>query len=80
MKTLQGTIIGLNTANTAKVSVMRHWQHPMYKKSVTRSKNYACHYTAEQKLAVGDQVIIRESKPISKTKHFVIAEKVGGTE
>lgn len=79
MKTLQGTIIGLHTDNTAKVSVVRQWQHPMYKKSVSRSKKYACHYTADQKLAVGDEVIIQESKPISKTKRFIVAEKVGGT-
>ncbi|MEX0895475.1 MAG: 30S ribosomal protein S17 [Patescibacteria group bacterium] len=80
MKTLQGKIIGLHTGNTAKVSVTRQWQHPMYKKSVTRSKQYACQYNADQNLAVGDVVIIQESKPISKTKHFIVAEKVGGTE
>jgi small subunit ribosomal protein S17 len=47
----------------------------MYLKSVTRSKNYACHYT-DIKLVVGDEVIIQESKPISKTKRFVVTEVV----
>jgi small subunit ribosomal protein S17 len=75
MKTLQGKVIGLNTQNTAKVSVTRLWKHPMYLKSVTRSKNYACHYT-DIKLEVGDEVIIQESKPISKTKRFVVTEVV----
>jgi small subunit ribosomal protein S17 len=75
MKTLQGTIIALNTPQTAKVSVARQWQHPIYKKQVRRTKSYACHYT-DMQLAVGDAVIIRESRPISKTKHFVVAEKV----
>lgn len=76
MKLLQGTIIGLNTPQTAKVEVVRQWQHPMYKKQVTRTKNYACHYTDEIKLAVGDQVVIKETRPISKTKRFVVVEKM----
>lgn len=75
MKTLQGKIIGLNTQNTAKVTVTRLWKHPMYLKSVIRSKNYACHYT-DLKLAVGDEVIIQESKPISKTKRFIVKEVI----
>lgn len=75
MKTLQGTIIALNTPQTAKVSVARQWQHPIYKKQVRRTKSYACHYT-DMQLTVGDNVVIRESRPISKTKHFVVAEKV----
>lgn len=72
MKTIQGTIIALPTPQTAKVRVVRQWQHPLYKKRVTRTKNYACHYETDQKVAVGDNVVIRESRPISKTKRFVI--------
>lgn len=75
MKILQGKIIGLNTQNTAKVEVTRLWKHPMYLKSVTRSKHYACHYT-DMKLAVGDEVMIQESKPISKTKRFIVKEVI----
>jgi ribosomal protein S17 len=45
-------------------------------KASFETKNYACHYTGEPKVAVGDQVLIKETKPISKTKHFVIVEKI----
>lgn len=76
MKTLQGTVTGLNTTQTAKVSVVRHWEHPIYKKQVVRTKTYACHYTGEPKVAVGDSVMIKETRPISKTKKFVIIEKI----
>lgn len=75
MKTLTGTIIALSTPQTAKVSVAHQWQHPLYKKSVMRTKNYACHYT-DLKLAVGDRVTIASSRPVSKTKHFVVVSKV----
>jgi small subunit ribosomal protein S17 len=75
MKTLNGTIVALATAQTAKVSVAHQWQHPLYKKSVMRTKNYACHYTDLQ-LAVGDEVTITSCAPISKTKHFTVVSKV----
>lgn len=76
MKTLQGVITGLNTKNTAKVHVSRLWKHPMYQKSVVRSKSYASHYPDDMKLSVGDEVEITESKPISKTKKFVVTKVI----
>ena len=75
MKTVNGTVITLATPQTAKVSVAHQWQHPLYKKSVMRTKNYACHYT-DLKLAVGDAVTIASCAPISKTKHFTVVSKV----
>lgn len=75
MKTLQGKVIGLNTEQTAKVEVSRLWKHPMYQKSVSRSKRYACHYT-DMKLRIGDEVVIQETKPISKTKRFIVKEVI----
>ncbi|MCA9369675.1 MAG: 30S ribosomal protein S17 [Pseudomonadales bacterium] len=75
MKTLQGTVVSLKTPRTAQVRVARQWQHPLYKKSVKRTKRYACDYQGLE-LALGDTVIIRESRPLSKTKRFVVVEKV----
>lgn len=74
MKTLQGTIISLKMANTATVLVERQWQHPIYKKFVKRSKKYACHYDSKLKLEEGVQVLIEETKPISKTKRFKVKQ------
>ncbi len=75
MKILQGTITSLAATNTARVKVVRNWQHPLYQKFVKRSKNYACHYE-NMELAIGDAVSIEETKPISKTKHFKVIGKV----
>jgi len=75
MKVLQGTITSLKTPQTARVHVVRSWQHPLYKKFVKRSKNYLSHYTDLQ-LSVGDVVEIAECTPISKTKHFKVVSKV----
>jgi small subunit ribosomal protein S17 len=79
MKQLQGVIRSLSGENTVTVSVSRQWRHPLYLKSVKRTKNYACHYTDLQ-LAVGDQVVIQQSKPMSKTKHFVVINTVDASE
>ncbi|MBU0576546.1 30S ribosomal protein S17 [Patescibacteria group bacterium] len=74
-KQLQGIIVSLGATETAKVKVVRQWQHPLYKKSVKRSKNYICHHDG-MKLKLGDMVIIEECRPVSKTKHFRIIEKI----
>lgn len=65
----------MKAANTARVKVERSWQHPLYKKYVKRSKNYACHYE-NMELELGDEVVIAETRPISKTKKHKIVEKV----
>ena len=76
MKQMQGIIIGLQGTRTAKVSIERQWQHPVYKKSVKRNKTYTSECQTD-KYKVGDQVIIEACRPLSKTKHFKIIEKVG---
>ncbi len=74
-KQLQGKIVSLSTAKTAKVEIERQWQHPLYKKSVKRSKNYMCHYQGID-LKLNDKVVIEECRPVSKTKRFRVIKKV----
>lgn len=75
MKTIQGTVESVKTAQTAQVSVARMWQHPMYLKSVKRTKNFACHFE-NMTLEVGDVVEIMPCRPVSKTKKFKVVKKV----
>jgi small subunit ribosomal protein S17 len=77
MKTLNGTVTSLKNLNTARVLVETKWQHPLYKKFIKKSKNYACHYS-DIKLELGDVVTIQECQPISKTKKFKVVSKVEG--
>jgi small subunit ribosomal protein S17 len=74
MKTRIGTITALNTPKTAQVTVARQWQHPLYKKSVVRTKRYACHL--EMDVQLGDQVYIQQCRPMSKTKRFRVVSLV----
>lgn len=75
MKTFNGVITSLKNQSTATVEVASSWQHPLYKKYVKRTKKYACHYV-DLKLELGDEVMIEECRPVSKTKHFKVVSKV----
>lgn len=75
MKTLQGTITSLKNAKTAIVTVSTSKLHPLYKKFMKSTKKYACHYEGLT-LELGQVVQINESKPLSKTKSFVVAQVV----
>lgn len=73
MKTLIGTVTSTKTQKTATVIVERSWRHPLYKKVVRRTKKYLAHDNLGVK--VGEKVLIKETKPISKRKRWVIVEK-----
>ncbi len=76
MKQLQATVVRVNDAKTVKVEVEHNWQHPVYKKYVKRTKNYLCGLAEGVTVEVGDQVMIQETRPLSKTKRFVVTAKV----
>ena len=56
---------------TVIVRVERRVMHPVYKKFIMRSKKYAAHDEANA-YKVGDVVRIQESRPISKSKRWVV--------
>ena len=74
MKKMIGSIVSLKNAQTASVEIVRRFQHPLFKKYVSRSKKYACQIPAELegKLKLGQDVFISETKPVSKTKRFKV--------
>ena len=71
---LQGTVVSDKGDKTVIVNVERRFMDPMYKKYVRRSKNYAAHDEGNDH-KVGDTVRIQETRPISKTKKWVV---IGG--
>jgi small subunit ribosomal protein S17 len=68
---LQGVVVSDKADKTVVVKVERRFTHPVLKKTVRRTKNYQAH-DAENRFKVGDQVTIEESRPISKTKRWVV--------
>ena len=70
-KVLSGTVVSTKMKDTVVVMVERYEQHPKYKKFVKFRKKFKAH-DAGNKKTVGEKVEIRETRPISKDKHFVV--------
>ena len=68
---LQGLVVSDKGDKTVIVQVERRVMHPVYKKFIMRSKNYAAH--DENNLVKNGQTVrIEESRPISKRKRWVV--------
>jgi small subunit ribosomal protein S17 len=57
------------------VKVERRFAHPLYGKQVGKSKKYLAH-DEHNEFKVGDQVRIEETRPLSKTKRWRVAELI----
>lgn len=74
-KTLKGTVVSDKMQKTVVVSVNRFVQHPKYKKYFQISKKYKAH-DEDGVAKMGATVLIEETKPMSKDKHFKVVEVV----
>ena len=73
-KTLQGVVVSNKMKDTIVVRIERYEKHPQYKKFIRLRKNIKAHDAGNTK-AEGDKVTIRETKPISKDKRFVVVQE-----
>src|SRR5258708_16309023 len=71
MKVMEGTVKSAKETKTAIVTITGKWMHPLYKKYVKKTKNYACHVEGLE-VKEGDIVTIQECRPVSKTKKFKV--------
>ena len=74
-KTFKGVVVKTAMKDTATVEVSRYVMHPKYKKYYNQSKKFLVH-DAGNSAQVGDKVTIRETKPISRRKRFIIVDRV----
>lgn len=70
-KRLTGEVVSLSGAKTAVVKVTRKKLHPIYKKRYSVSKKFHAHNESAE-VALGDKVVIEETRPISKLKRWRI--------
>jgi small subunit ribosomal protein S17 len=68
---LQGVVVSDKSDKTVVVDVERRFTHPLLKKTVRRTKKYQAH-DPENRYKVGDRVVIQESRPISKSKRWIV--------
>ncbi len=68
-KILKGTVVASKMQDTCTVAVERYVMHPKYKKFMLRTKKFLVHDKGNT-AKVGQKVEIRETRPLSKRKHF----------
>lgn len=74
VKVRRGTVVSAKMQKTVVVLVERQIRHKRYKKYVRSEKRYAVH--DEIGCQEGDRVVIRETRPLSKTKRWTVARKL----
>ena len=72
-RVLSGIVISSASNKTIVVKVTRRVKHKLYKKIISRSKNYHAH-DENNLFKIGDNVKIIESKPISKLKSWIVMD------
>ena len=68
---LVGKVLSAANNKTITIAVVTYKKHPLYKKNVKTTKKYAVH-DKENKAKVGDIVKVVSSRPLSKTKRYVL--------
>ncbi len=72
MKILKGTIVSVGMQNTVVVSIASKKVHPLYKKAVLRNRRHKAD-TNGLTVSLGDVVVMKETRPLSKEKHFALS-------
>ncbi len=74
-KTFEGIVVKSAMKDTATVQVERYVKHPKYKKFMRLSKKFLVHDVGNT-AQIGEKVVIRETRPISKRKRFVLVSRI----
>jgi small subunit ribosomal protein S17 len=74
-KTQTGVVISSKMDKTVVVQVDRLVKHPVYQKYVRRRAQFKAH-DENNTCQKGDRVVIRETRPLSKTKRWQVSQIV----
>ncbi|TIC78874.1 30S ribosomal protein S17 [Crenobacter intestini] len=75
VRTLTGKVVSDKMDKTVTVLVERKVKHPVYGKVIRLSKKFHAHDEGNE-YREGDIVVISESRPLSKTKTWVVTSLV----
>ena len=70
-----GVVVSDKADKTVTVQVDRRFSHPLYGKQVAKTKKYQAH-DEHNEYRVGDTVRMVETRPLSKTKRWRVAELI----
>ncbi|QFQ32317.1 30S ribosomal protein S17 [Buchnera aphidicola (Aphis gossypii)] len=78
IRTLQGRVTSNKMNKSVVVSIKRFVKHPIYKKFIKKTTKLHIH-DEKNECSVGDLIEVRESRPISKTKSWILVRIVEKT-
>lgn len=80
-KTREGIVVSDKMDKTVVVEVKSKVKHPLYKKTVNKSKKFKAH-DENNECKIGDYVEIKETRPISRDKNWRVSKilKIGNRE
>ena len=70
-----GLVVSDKMDNTVVVAIVDKSTHPLYKKTITKTKKVKAHDEANE-CGVGDRVRIVETRKLSKDKNWRVAEVI----
>ena len=75
LKLQSGIVISNKMDKSIVVKIERKIKHPLYKKTIKRSKKYIAH-DEQNECQVGDLVQIAECRPLSRHKHYRLFKRI----
>lgn len=72
---IKGVVTSDTVDKTIVITSTQRKTHPLYKKQYSVKTKYMAH-DPENKARLGDHVVIKETRPISARKHFILVEIV----
>lgn len=78
-RSIIGKVVSNKMDKTIVVEVERKVKHPLYGKIMKRFSKMRAH-DKENICQIGDEVVIRQCRPLSKTKNWVLVRVVGKNE
>jgi len=68
-----GIVVSNKMEKTIVVKVENRYAHPIYKKTMVKTKKYLAHDELSE-CSIGDQVLVEETRPLSKRKRWKLAK------
>ena len=68
-----GIVVSNKMDKTIVVQVESRFPHPIYSKTMVKTKKYLAHDETEQ-CNIGDEVLVQETRPLSKRKRWALTK------
>lgn len=70
-----GIVISNNMQKTVVIKVENRYSHPIYSKTVVKTKKYLVHDEINT-CNIGDQILVQESRPLSRRKRWTFVKVI----